>query len=339
MSALGPESKLESNSEAGREGALTGDSRSLTAGLLRVVGRTLLRAGLLACVALALCLALLRQGAPPIEQVIGGRGADAEARAQIRRVLDADQPFLSAWLATVAAYSKADFGRSWRTGARIGPELRVRLGRSLALVLPGVLLGQIWAWRSAGARRLSGFFESASWFVVAAGLVVFATALQWLLSSPGGLNWLPLHGMPASFGADWLWHLLLPTLTLGLFAYANAYPALRALFEQTAAQSFVLGARARGTPGQAKAARARAMRGTAGALLLYRVPLLAFAAMMVLEQIYGVPGFGEWLSRAVLDGDRPVVLAVTFVLALLFALLKVAEQVWLQWADPRALDA
>jgi peptide/nickel transport system permease protein len=60
-----------------------------------------------------------------------------------------------------------------------------------------------------------------------------------------------------------------------------------------------------------------------------------FGGAIVTEQIFRVPGIGSLLIGAILANDTPVIMAVTFVLAILVILFNLLADVLYGWLDPR----
>jgi peptide/nickel transport system permease protein len=60
-----------------------------------------------------------------------------------------------------------------------------------------------------------------------------------------------------------------------------------------------------------------------------------FGGAIVTEQIFRVPGIGSLLISAILANDTPVIMAVTFVLAILVILFNLLADILYGWLDPR----
>jgi peptide/nickel transport system permease protein len=69
-------------------------------------------------------------------------------------------------------------------------------------------------------------------------------------------------------------------------------------------------------------------------VIALQVPTI-FAGAVVTEQIFRVPGIGSLLIAAILASDTPVVLAITFVYAVLVVLLNLVADIVYGWLDPR----
>ena len=60
-----------------------------------------------------------------------------------------------------------------------------------------------------------------------------------------------------------------------------------------------------------------------------------FGGAIVTEQIFRIPGIGSLLISSILANDTPVVMAVTFVLGVLFVLFSLLADLIYGWLDPR----
>jgi peptide/nickel transport system permease protein len=60
-----------------------------------------------------------------------------------------------------------------------------------------------------------------------------------------------------------------------------------------------------------------------------------FGGAIVTEQIFRVPGIGSLLITAILANDTPVIMAVTFVFAILVIFFNLLADVLYGWLDPR----
>jgi peptide/nickel transport system permease protein len=56
---------------------------------------------------------------------------------------------------------------------------------------------------------------------------------------------------------------------------------------------------------------------------------------VVTEQIFRVPGMGSLLISAILANDTPVIMAVTFVYAILVIIFNLVADLLYGWLDPR----
>ena len=69
-------------------------------------------------------------------------------------------------------------------------------------------------------------------------------------------------------------------------------------------------------------------------MIAYDIPSI-FTGALITEQIFRVPGIGSLLISAILSNDTPVVMAVTFVSAILVVLFNLIADLLYGWLDPR----
>jgi peptide/nickel transport system permease protein len=69
-------------------------------------------------------------------------------------------------------------------------------------------------------------------------------------------------------------------------------------------------------------------------LVFLQLPAL-FGGAIVTEQIFRIPGIGSLLISAILANDTPVVMAVTFVSAILVVVFNLIADLLYGWLDPR----
>lgn len=294
---------------------------------------------------------------------LAGDNATAEQVAAIRAQYGLDQPLPVQFLRYLGEVARLDFGDSQYTSRPVAQDLAARLPATLELtvaalglaVLFGVPLGVVAAlhhnrWPDFVLRVLSvgGVAIATFWFAI---------MLQLLFSMQ--LGWLPLRGALsvglAALGGptgsllldsliagrldmflDALRHLVLPALTLALGGFATIARFTRAGVLDTLGREFVLYERAAGFP------RRRLIW-----LYVLRNSLLAtvtqigllfgglMAGSVVVESIYDWPGIGAYTVQAILTADSKVMLAVTLLVGLIYAVVNILTDLVQAWIDPR----
>jgi peptide/nickel transport system permease protein len=180
------------------------------------------------------------------------------------------------------------------------------LGAIAAELMIGLPAG-IWAASRRGrvadkaTMTLSFVGVSAPQFVVGLSLLyVFAYALQWL----------PLGG----YGT--FWHLILPSLTLGIAGGGWYSRMMRSSMVEVLRQDYIRTARAKGVPEW----RVVLKHGLRNAIL----PIIAMigldigifmSGVVVVESVFGWPGIGQLMWQAIQTLDLPVIMGVTVVAA------------------------
>lgn len=254
------------------------------------------------------------------------------------------RPLALGWAAAVPAAERflrqtaglfvLDFGRG-RDGRPVAAELWTRGRRSLALALPAFLLttalalaaALFAATRRGWADRLLGWASVAGMSI--SSLVWVLVLQRWLAKD---LGWFPVYGWQAPFAS----YLALPVLIWVLVGWGPELRFYRAAAMQELGRPYLLTARAKGCGG-GRVLRRHLLPNLAVPVLtqvLVALPFL-FLGSLLLERFFGIPGLGDGMVRAVMDGDRAMVRATTFLLALLYLAAQWLTDLAYAWADPR----
>ncbi|RJK96446.1 ABC transporter permease [Vallicoccus soli] len=309
--------------------------------LLQVLRRTLV---FLVSLALASVVVFAFMAVLPGDpaRVALGVNATEEAVQATRERFGTDRPLVVQYLDWVGGLPSGDFGRSYVSGAGIGPQVLDRLQVTLWLVLTAMVLallvalplGVVAAVRhrdAAGAAvsALSQVGVAVPSFLAGILLVtVFAVRLGWLPSS----GWVP----PAEDPGEFLRRLVLPALSLGLVQGAVLTRYVRSAVLDVLREDYVRTARAKGL-GPYGALVRHGLRNAAipvvTVLGLQLATLLVGA--VVVERVFVIPGLGSLLLDGV--GNRDLLLVQGVVMVLVLAVLLVNYVVDLLYAvlDPR----
>jgi peptide/nickel transport system permease protein len=283
---------------------------------------------------------LLIHAAPgdPAAVMAGQSGsADPQFMAQLRHQFGLDLPLYQQLWIYMKGVLTLDLGFSHRLQVSVASLILDRLPATLLLtgasfviaVAGGVTLGAL------AARRAGHWMDSV---ITVIALVFYATPLFWVglmlvLLFSVQLDWLPSFGMSdptvALHGAALWWdvgrHLVLPSLTLGLFYLAVYARLTRATMLEVLDQDFVKTARAKGVP-EGRVIRVHVLR---NALL----PVITFAGIqagqliggsILVETVFAWPGIGRLAFEALLARDYQVLMGVflcTSVVVVIFNLL------------------
>lgn len=260
---------------------------------------------LLAAGIVAFTLMYLTPG-DPAELMLGSEATE-EVLAAKRAELGTDQPYivqLGAYMYN--AFLRLDFGNSWRYRVNVMSELGTRLPRTLIIggfgmllnVIFGTLLG-IYAATHEGKWQDSLTMVIAMVFVSAPGFWV-ALMAQLLFSKQ--LGWVPPTGI-----STWQCYIL-PTLCGALGGIAiNARQSRSAMLEVIRAD-YITTARAKGQ--KEKIVVRRHMLPNAMMPIITGVGgglSMIVAGSPVMEQVFSIPGVGQYMLAGVNQRDRPVV--------------------------------
>jgi peptide/nickel transport system permease protein len=278
-----------------------------------------------------------------VEQVLGSdAAADTTARAALRAFFGLDQPFHVQYWRWLTGVLHGDLGRSFRTAQPvlniIAPKLMVSvelaLLTTLVTVAVGVPLG-IWAavrhgtWPDGLLRIFSLLGLSTPVFWQGSMMILLLSlAFRWMppvIYTP--FNKGPLINLTI---------MCLPALALGTASSSVVMRMTRSSFLEILSQDYVRTARAKGLREKAVLNR-HALR---NALIpVVTVVGLQFGQILggvvVVEEVFALPGLGRGVLQALFERDYPVVQAAVLIIAALLMLLNLSVDLMYGIFDPR----
>ena len=286
---------------------------------------------------LVIVLAFLLIHAAPGGPFDSERVLPPEIEENIRQAYHLDESLPEQFVRYLGVLFHGDLGPSYRYRAHTVAEIiggaypvSFLLG-SLALLTAltvGTLMGLVAALRRNTAidRLVSGLAMtgiSVPVLLVAPLLVlVFAVHLNWL---------------PASFsGGQGASRYILPVLALALPQIAYIARLFRASMIEALESDFVRTAKAQGL-GTATIVRYHALKPALLPLLSYLGPAIAaiLTGSVVVEQIFGIPGLGQFFINGALNRDYTLVLGLVIFYAALIILLNLVVDLLYGFIDPR----
>jgi peptide/nickel transport system permease protein len=289
---------------------------------------------------LSFSLILLVPGDPAV--TIAGQSATREQIAAIREALGLDRPLIVQYFSWLGHVLTGDFGTSLSTGQPVVGSILERLPIMLSLaggalvvaVLLGFPAGVVAAVRRDGVvDRLLGVGAATglalpSYFVGMLLIILVALNLGWL--PPTGYT--PLVADPA----DWLAHIVLPCVALGLVPAAVLARQLRGAMVTALDQDYVRTADAKGLL-RTKVVYKHALKNAAIAPLtaLGAQFALVVGGSVVVEQVFGIPGLGALAINAVQNRDIPLIQGIVLFTALMVQAINLLVDVSYGWLNPR----
>jgi peptide/nickel transport system permease protein len=152
------------------------------------------------------------------------------------------------------------------------------------------------------------------------------------------LGWFPATGF-VPFSEDpwqWLHHLLLPAITLGLVNAAAISRMLRASMLETLHLDYITATRSKGAPSSVvylKHAARNALLPTLTVAGLQAGYLLGGA--IIIERVFALPGMGWNLVEAVSKRDYPMIQGLVLTFAFLFAFINLLTDILYGIVDPK----
>jgi peptide/nickel transport system permease protein len=295
----------------------------------------------------------------PVHAQLGAQ-ATAEAVSARKHALGLDQPVINQFWNYLVAIVHGDLGTSYRTRHAVSSDLGDFFPATLELAIYGIALALILAtlmafgttlkWRGSGVLRAVLFTgASAPMFLLGiVGLIVFYLQLGWVPANgrisvsnpptgPTGLLTVdgPLAGRFDVVG-DALHHLILPAVVIAIGPAVAIGRVLRSCLLTDIDSDYARTARAKGLS-ETKVVTKHVMRNVVGsALSMTGLQIgLMFSGVLVVEQVFGWPGIGQYIAQSIPVADFPAIAGVTLVLGVLYVLINSAVDLMQAAADPR----
>ena len=282
----------------------------------------------------------------PFEELATNPNVPPEVRMQLRANLGLDDPVWQRYWHWLTSMLKGDWGFSFISRLDVDTLIWQRLpvtiaiiGMSqlvaLAIALPVGVLAAVkpysWFDRIANTLSFIGF-----------SLPTFFTGLLFILFFSIYLDWFPFVFQSEIQATGWAWWVaqfkqsIMPIMVLGLFQAASWMRYVRSSVLDVVRLDYVTTARSKGLK-----ERVVVLKHVVRNALIPVVTLVAlqmpgiFGGAIVTEQIFRIPGIGSLLIDSILRNDTPVIMAVTFVFAILVVAFNLIADLLYGWLDPR----
>jgi peptide/nickel transport system permease protein len=273
-------------------------------------------------------------------QVLAGKISNKEQIENIRRQLGVDQPYWYQLWVFIQQVFTFDFGRSWSTNEEVSRILLTRVGPTLTIMIPVVLietsLAVLFAIMVAYVR---GTVTDRAIMIVctvamSVSFLVYIIVFQWLFGFI--LGWFPVQGWSESFWKNLFTYAPLPIMLAVFVGLAPQLRLYRSFFLDEINQDYVRTARAKGVP-EKKVMLKHVLRNA-------MIPILTnvgislpgvFVGSFLLEVFFSIPGLGREIITAVNRSDFPVIKAVTVYLAVITMVVNLVVDVMYKFVDPR----
>jgi peptide/nickel transport system permease protein len=279
----------------------------------------------------------------------------AEVVEQLRRNFGLDQPVYVRYLKWMGQFFTGHFGYSFAQSRPVLdilletlPNTLVLTGIALVLVfLVGIVVGVLQSVRQNSffdglLSVISLFFYSmpSFWLALMLMLVFALKAHEWnwpIALPPTGVTSVDYDFLSAGQQLrDRIAHLVLPVATLTLALAAGVSRYTRGQMLEVIRQDYIRTARAKGLP-ESRVIMRHALRNSlipVVTLLGLYLPFL-FSGAVFVENIFAWPGMGRVIVDAILQRDYPVVMATSFLFAVMVVLGNLLADVLYSVVDPR----
>ncbi|KIP52078.1 ABC transporter permease [Leucobacter komagatae] len=255
-------------------------------------------------------------------RIIAGDKATEALMEQIRVNLGLDKPMIQQYFMFLGNLLQGDLGFSYRSNLPVWDLLVRRIPVTMSLVF-----GAVFVWLAIGIpigissakhpgtlrdRIGQGFaIIGISFPTFVLGMIALYTL--YFLPTKMGITLFPPSGYIA-FGENpgqWAWHLILPWLTLALVIAAVYARLTRGQMLDVLGQDYIRTARAKGLT-ERRVTYVHAFR-SAMPPLVTQLGIdigMLLGGVIVIEQVFGLPGVGSLAVTSVAMQDRPVVIAI-----------------------------
>ena len=274
--------------------------------------------------------------------VLAGDAASTEQIAQIRTGLGLDRSIPEQFVIWFSHLLTGDLGQSfyYKTdvstliGQRIEPTASLALITITIAVLVAVPLGVLAAWRFGG--WLDRILMTFSVLGFSIPVFVLAYVLIWGVSLK--LGWLPVQGYQrlADGVGPWLYHLILPAITLSVIYIALIARVTRASVLETLGEDYIRTARAKGLPEATVLMRHALANAAVPIITVIGIGIaLLIGGVVVTESVYGIPGLGRLTVDAVLARDFPTIQGVILLFSFVYVGINLLVDLTYVFFDPR----
>jgi len=273
-------------------------------------------------------------------QVLAGKISNQEQIDNIRKQLGVDQPAWRQLLIFCQQIVTGDFGRSWSTNEEVSRIFATRIGPTLTIMFPLLVLetalGILFA---LGVAYVRGSLTDRAimitcTFAMSISFLVYIILGQWLFGFQ--LGWFPVQGWSDSYWKNLVVYAPLPVFLALLVSIAPTLRLYRSFFLDEINQDYVRTARAKGLP-ETTVMFKHVMRNAMIPILTnvaIALPSLMIGSFL-LEKFFSIPGLGREVITAVERSDFPVIKAITVYLAVFTMFLNLLVDVLYKWVDPR----
>nr|WP_232251421.1 ABC transporter permease [Oscillatoria acuminata] len=282
----------------------------------------------------------------PLGEFATNPAITAEVRENLRRSFGLDQPIHIRYLKWAFAFFTGDMGYSFTSRSPVIDLILQRLPTTFWVVGSAYLLGILIAFPLgilSALNRYSVVDKIATtfaflWF----SLPTFFTGVLFIIIFSVQLNWFPFIYNSTLKVTDWnsfiaqVQQSIMPISVLGLYQAAILMRFIRSSILEQLYQQYVRTAYAKGLS-KFRVIQRHVLRNAlipVVTLVALDIPAV-FTGALVTEQVFRVPGIGSLLIDSIYRSDTPVVMAITFIYAVLIVVFNLIADLLYALLDPR----
>jgi peptide/nickel transport system permease protein len=264
-----------------------------------------------------------------------------ELRQRLRQQLGIDDPIQEQYVKWARQYVQGNWGQSFTSRAPVREVIFDRLPVTLLISGTALLLSLLIAIPIgviSALKPYSVFDQVATTFAfLGFSVPTFFSGLVLIIIFSVKLGWLPfIYDRTVTGFWPQVEQCIMPVCVLGFFAAASTMRFTRASMLEVVNQDYIRTARAKGL-NERQVTIAHAMRNAmipVVTIVALQIPAV-FGGAVVTEQIFRIPGIGALLIDSIGSKDTPVVMAVTFGIAILIVIFNIIADIMYALLDPR----
>ena len=272
--------------------------------------------------------------------ILAGKMANPEQIENIRQQLGVDQPYYVQLGIFIQQIITFDYGVSWSTGEPVSEIILTRLGPSLTIMIPLVILQTvisiILALTVASVRGslTDRMVMMLCTIGMSISILVYIIVFQYFFAYK--LGWFPVQGWSESLSENVFKYSLLPILIMLVVSVAPTLRLYRSFILDEINQDYVRTARAKGVS-EKRILGIHVLRNASIPIItdvMASLPALLIGAFLI-ERFFGIPGIGREVIIAVERSDFPVIKAITVYVAAATMIFNLIADLIYKVVDPR----
>jgi ABC-type dipeptide/oligopeptide/nickel transport system permease component len=278
--------------------------------------------------------------AVPGDPLRGERLANEEIRANLQARYGLDRPILEQYAIYIGSMLRGDFGISYtQQNRRVNDIIREHFPVSATLGILAIAFatfgGILWG-------ALTAIYRNRLPDIVITFLVIVGISVPSFVIA--ALSQLTLVNANSAFGrsllpvAGWgtVWHMLVPSLVLGLSTMAYLTRLMRSSMLEITNSDFVRTARAKGLP-PTRIFLKHQLRNAILPVITVLGPQIALITTggFVVELVFAIPGLGRFFVEAVQQLDYTVIMGTTVFYGAFLVLMVIVVDILYGFIDPR----
>jgi peptide/nickel transport system permease protein len=272
--------------------------------------------------------------------LLAGKISNPEQIENIRRQLGVDRPYAVQLWIFIQQIATGDFGVSWATNEKVSEIFATRLGPSLTVLVPMLVIDTL---LSMAAAMLVAYVRGSltdRMVMIACtvgqsiSILVYIIVFKYVLAYQ--LGWFPIQGWGDHLAENLFKYSLLPVVVGVMVSIAPNTRLYRSFFLDEINQDYVRTARAKGM-GEGRVMWVHVLRNASIPIItnvMSQLPGLLTGEFLI-ERFFSIPGIGREVLLAVERSDFPVIKAVTIYVAIATMMVNLLTDLLYRAVDPR----